>query len=134
MGKSIVATNLAVALAQAGHEVVLCDLDLGAANLHLMLGVSRPKAGHRGPAGRRRRSLEEALTDTGIPRLKLLAGTGVTVAAANITHTQKLRIIRKLRGLTHRLRGRRRGRRAWATTPSTSSSSVSSASWWPPRR
>jgi flagellar biosynthesis protein FlhG len=99
VGKSIVATNLAVALAQAGHEVVLCDLDLGAANLHLMLGLSRAKPGIAALLATDGSSLEEALTDTGIPRLKLLAGTGVTVAAANITHTQKLRIIRKLRGL-----------------------------------
>ena len=99
VGKSLVSTNLAVALAQAGHEVVLCDLDLGAANLHLMLGVTRPKAGISALLSSDG-VLEESLTETDIPRLRLLAGTGVTVAAANISHAQKLRMIRKLRGLS----------------------------------
>jgi MinD-like ATPase involved in chromosome partitioning or flagellar assembly len=44
-------------------------------------------------------NLEDALTETQVPRLRLLSGAGGTVAAANITHAQKLRIIRKLRGL-----------------------------------
>jgi flagellar biosynthesis protein FlhG len=98
VGKSLVATNLAVAIAQTGREVVLCDLDLGAANLHLMLGATQARAGIQAllsPAG----ELEEALTPTRVPGLRLLAGTGGTVASANITHAQKLRIIRKLRTL-----------------------------------
>ena len=87
-----------VAIAQTGREVVLCDLDLGAANLHLMLGATQARAGIQAllaPVG----GLEDALTPTRVPGLRLLAGTGGTVAAANITHAQKLRIIRKLRTL-----------------------------------
>lgn len=98
VGKSLVATNLAVAIAQTGREVVLCDLDLGAANLHLMLGAAHAKAGISAllsPTA----TLDDALTETRVPRLRLLAGSGGTVAAANITHAQKLRIIRKLRTL-----------------------------------
>ena len=92
-------TNLAVTIAQAGHEVVLCDLDLGAANLHLMLGLTHPRPGITTLLSGEG-DLEDALTETSIPRLRLLAGTGGTVAAANINHAQKLRIIRKLRALT----------------------------------
>lgn len=44
VGKSLIATNLAIALAQAGKEVVLVDLDLGGSNLHLMLGIPAPAA------------------------------------------------------------------------------------------
>jgi flagellar biosynthesis protein FlhG len=98
VGKSLVATNLAVAIAQTGREVVLCDLDLGAANLHLMLGATQARAGIQAllsPVA----GLEDALTPTRVPGLRLLAGTGGTVATANITHAQKLRIIRKLRTL-----------------------------------
>jgi flagellar biosynthesis protein FlhG len=98
VGKSLIATNLAVAIAQTGREVVLCDLDLGAANLHLMLGATHAKAGIAALLSPEA-TMVDALTETKIPRLKLLAGSGGTVAAANITHAQKLRIIRKLRGL-----------------------------------
>jgi flagellar biosynthesis protein FlhG len=98
VGKSLVSTNLAVTIAQAGHEVVLCDLDLGEANLHLMLGLTDPRPGIATLLSGEG-ELEEALTPTSIPRLRLLAGAGGTVAADNINHPKKLRIIRKLRAL-----------------------------------
>jgi len=41
VGKSIVALNLAAALAHDGHRVVIADMDLGAANQHLLLGLLR---------------------------------------------------------------------------------------------
>lgn len=45
VGKSLLAANLSIALGQAGKKVLLADLDLGASNLHLVLGVPSPKAG-----------------------------------------------------------------------------------------
>jgi len=39
VGKSTVAVNVASALAAAGRRVLLVDLDLGLANLHVMLGI-----------------------------------------------------------------------------------------------
>jgi flagellar biosynthesis protein FlhG len=98
VGKSIVSSNLAAAMAQAGHRVVIADLDLGAANLHLLLGVQRPKPGLSillSPEG----NLAEALSETKLPNLRLLAGAGGTAHAANISHGEKLRIIRRLRSL-----------------------------------
>ena len=38
-GKTIVSTNLAVALTRQGSKVILLDADLGLANAHLLLGV-----------------------------------------------------------------------------------------------
>ena len=38
VGKSLVAANLAIALAQTGRKVVLVDLDLGGSNLHVIIG------------------------------------------------------------------------------------------------
>ncbi len=45
VGKSLLSANLAIALGQAGKKVVLADLDLGASNLHLVIGQSAPKKG-----------------------------------------------------------------------------------------
>lgn len=45
VGKSLIAANLAIALGQAGKRVALADLDLGASNLHLVLGVQGRKNG-----------------------------------------------------------------------------------------
>ena len=45
VGKSLLSANLAIALGQAGKKVVLADLDLGASNLHLVIGQNSPKKG-----------------------------------------------------------------------------------------
>jgi flagellar biosynthesis protein FlhG len=45
VGKSLIAANLGVAMAQARQRVVVVDLDLGASNLHLVLGYHSPKPG-----------------------------------------------------------------------------------------
>lgn len=45
VGKSLLSANLAIALGQAGKRVLLVDLDLGASNLHLVIGESSPKTG-----------------------------------------------------------------------------------------
>jgi flagellar biosynthesis protein FlhG len=39
VGKTTVSVNLAVALAERGHEVMLLDADLGLANVQIALGV-----------------------------------------------------------------------------------------------
>ncbi len=39
VGKTMVAANLAAALAKTGHSVLVVDSDLGLANLDVMLGV-----------------------------------------------------------------------------------------------
>lgn len=45
VGKSLLSANLAIALGQSGKKVVLADSDLGASNLHLVLGQQAPKQG-----------------------------------------------------------------------------------------
>lgn len=99
VGKSIVSSNLAVAMSQLGHRVVLADLDLGAANQHLLLGVDRPRPGIETLLSRDIEDPREGLSPTKFPRLQLCAGTGAKLGAANITHAEKLRIIRRLRAL-----------------------------------
>lgn len=100
VGKSIVASNLALAIAQAGSRVVLVDCDLGAANQHVLFGIDRPKPGIQGLLDRKIDSLDEGLTPTPHPNLHLVAGTGAAVGAANINHGEKQRIIRRIRAVT----------------------------------
>src|SRR5262249_51914964 len=87
VGKSIVAANLSAVIARAGKRVVLADLDLGAANQHLLLGIDQPKGGIDALLGKGSNDdVTGALSDTPIPNLKLLAGSGASVGAANISH------------------------------------------------
>jgi flagellar biosynthesis protein FlhG len=99
VGKSIVAANLAAVMAKSGKRVILADMDLGAANQHLLLGIDQPKAGIDALLGRDGQSVADALSDTPLANLKLIAGSGASVGAANISHAEKMRIIRKLRAL-----------------------------------
>jgi len=99
VGKSIVSSNLAAALAQNGSRVVLVDCDLGAANQHVLFGIDRPNSGLQALIDRKIDSLEDALTPTSLPNLHLVAGTGAAVGAANITHAEKQRIMKRIRAL-----------------------------------
>ena len=53
VGKSLLSANLGIALGKAGKKVVLVDLDLGASNLHLVIGSHSPKAGIIFPKNRK---------------------------------------------------------------------------------
>ncbi|HVR62728.1 MAG TPA: P-loop NTPase [Polyangia bacterium] len=99
VGKSIISSNLAVAMAQNGHRVVLVDCDLGAANQHVLFGIDRPLPGLQALIDRKIDSLTPALTPTALPNLHLVAGTGASVGAANISHGEKQRIMKKIRAL-----------------------------------
>ncbi len=99
VGKSIVALNLAAALAQDGHRVVIADMDLGAANQHLLLGLLNPAKGLQDLLDKSVKEARNCLTETRVPNLRLLAGTSGVLGAANITHAQKVRLLRKLRSL-----------------------------------
>jgi flagellar biosynthesis protein FlhG len=99
VGKSIISSNLAVAMAQNGHRVVLVDCDLGAANQHVLFGIDRPQPGLQALIDRQIDSLVPAMTPTALPNLHLVAGTGAAVGAANISHGEKQRIMKKIRAL-----------------------------------
>jgi len=99
VGKSIVALNLAAVLAQDGHHVVIADMDLGAANQHLLLGLPNPAMGLQDLLEKSAKEAKSCLTETPVPNLRLLAGTSGMLGAANITHTQKVLLLRKLRAL-----------------------------------
>jgi flagellar biosynthesis protein FlhG len=99
VGKSLISSNLAIAMAQLGKRVVLVDLDLGAANQHLLFGLDRPKAGIQALIEGTTSDLREALTPTQVPSLSVLTGTGAVLGAANITYNEKKRLLKKLRSL-----------------------------------
>lgn len=98
-GKSFLSANLAVFLAQQGHQVILVDADLGCANLHSLLGIPYPEVTLSDLLKGRIRQLSDALTDTGIQNLKLISGAQDILDIANPKHSQKMRIIRHIQEL-----------------------------------
>jgi flagellar biosynthesis protein FlhG len=108
VGKSMVAANVAVALAQAGRRTVLADLDLGASNLHLILGVTAPKAGigtflssSQGGAqsGAQKGAFEGIVLDTDYPNLRFIPGDAEVPGLANIKSSQKNQLVKRLLSL-----------------------------------
>jgi flagellar biosynthesis protein FlhG len=99
VGKSLVALNLAASLACDGYRVVVADLDLGAANQHLLLGLLQPNLGLQSLLDKSVGEAKNCLTPTHVPNLSLLAGTSGVLGAANIPHAQKVSLLRKLRAL-----------------------------------
>ena len=99
VGKSVVASNLGIAMARLGFRVVLVDADLGSANLHTLFSVERPGHTLQAFVDKRIGSLEEAVVPTGEARLFLLPGTSGVADAANLPHAAKLKLIRHLQSL-----------------------------------
>lgn len=99
VGKSLVALNLAAALAQEGHRVVIADMDLGAANQHLLLGILHPGPGLQALLDKSVAEAQQCLVDTQVPNLRLLPGTSGVLGAANLPHAQKVLLLRRLRAL-----------------------------------
>jgi flagellar biosynthesis protein FlhG len=104
VGKSMVAANLAIALGQAGRRTVLVDLDLGASNLHLILGIAAPRTGIgtflSSPGGASAgSSFESVVLDTDYPNLRFIAGDAEVPGLANIKPGQKNQLVKRLLSL-----------------------------------
>jgi flagellar biosynthesis protein FlhG len=99
VGKSLVAVNLAVYLAQLGKTVVLVDADAGGSNLHAHFGLA---AGRREPDVSRRGAevLRSALVSTSVPGLWLLpAAHDAVTPALTLRAGRKSRWLAALRAL-----------------------------------
>lgn len=99
VGRSVLAVNIGVYLAQVGKRVVLIDADLGGASLHTLLGLDRPSSSLTQVIDRQAEHLEDLVIDTPIPNLRLLPGAGDRFGVANLRPTQKERLIQQLRSI-----------------------------------
>lgn len=102
VGKSVVAASLGLLLARRRKHVILADLDVGGANLHILFGQMNPPRTLTDFLERREESLESVLQSPlpALPNLTLLAGTGDTLGTANPAYATKKKLIRHLKGLT----------------------------------
>ena len=100
VGKSVVASNLGLLLARHGKRVVLVDLDIGGANLHILFGQLRPSKTLTDFVARKVETLEEVAQEVEWGAgLRLIPGTGETLATANMPYAKKQRVIRHLQRL-----------------------------------
>jgi flagellar biosynthesis protein FlhG len=99
VGKSFLAANLGIFLAQIGKRVVLLDANLGSANLHSIVGLDRSHRTLADFLDRRVGRLEDVMVETPIANLGLIAGDRDPPAAANPKPAQKIRLLQQAREL-----------------------------------
>lgn len=99
VGKSLIAANLAIGLARSGAKVVAIDLDLGCANLHTCLGVDIPQVTLSDFFSKREADIQKVMVPTPVRNLFLASGAQDAIGVANLKHTQKSKLLQKLREL-----------------------------------
>jgi flagellar biosynthesis protein FlhG len=100
VGKSMVVSNLGLLLARKGHRVILVDMDIGGANLHILFGMFHPPSTLTDFFSNRSTNLEDLAHPLASPlSLRLIPGTGETLITANLQHAKKKRLIRNLQKL-----------------------------------
>ncbi len=94
-GKTFITSSMGTYLAGKGKRIVLIDVDIGGANLHSFLGISRPKKSlsfffEKGVP------LSKLALKTGIGNMYLITGDIHSLASDSIKFTQKLKLFRHI--------------------------------------
>ena len=98
VGKSLLSANLAIALGQQGKRVVLADLDLGASNLHLVIG-QRPGKASLGSWFTEKNDFREIIQPTDYQNVSFIAGDSQIPDLTSLKHLQKVKLIRNLKNI-----------------------------------
>jgi flagellar biosynthesis protein FlhG len=99
VGKSLIASSLAISLSRLQQKVVAVDLDLGGANLHTTLGVDLPQQSLSDFIAKRVTTMEDCLIPTGIPNLSVISGAQDSISVMHLQNEQKSRLLESFRGL-----------------------------------
>ena len=99
VGKSLVAANLSIALAQTGRKVIIADLDLGGSNLHTILGIRAPAVGIGTYLSKKDVPFSDIVLPTEYENLRFIPGDAEIPGIANLKSHQKRTLIRQLRAL-----------------------------------
>ncbi len=99
VGKSLLAANIAIFLAQLGKRVVLLDADLGGANLHTFVGIDRPHVTLGDFFDKRVDRIDRCVVETSIKNLGLVSAEGDPLWAVNPRPATKNRLLAQVRDL-----------------------------------
>ena len=98
VGKSLLSANLAIALGQQGKKVVLVDLDLGASNLHLVIGQN-PGNESLGSWFTEKSDFKDIIKPTDYQNVSFIAGDSQIPDLTSLKHAQKIKLIRNLKNI-----------------------------------
>ncbi|HOC60995.1 MAG TPA: AAA family ATPase [Smithellaceae bacterium] len=95
-GKSFLTSSLGRLLAEQGRKTLVIDLDLGAANLHTLLGVPYPQKGFSDFIRKKVPRLEDTIVETHCKNLFLISGAHDNFDIANLSYEQKMKTLRAI--------------------------------------
>lgn len=98
VGKSLLSANLAITLGQVGKKVLLVDLDLGASNLHLVIGHTGAKEGI-GTFFTGQSKFEDIIHQTEYMNVSFIAGDSEIPGLTSLKVSQKNDLIRSFNKL-----------------------------------
>lgn len=98
VGKSLLSANLAIALGQQGKRVVLADLDLGASNLHLVIG-QHPGNESLGSWFTEKSQFQDIIKPTDYQNVSFIAGDSQIPDLTSLKYAQKIKLIRNLKNI-----------------------------------
>ena len=99
VGKTLVASNLALRLAANGHDTIAVDLDLGGSNLHSYLGLKNTNVGIGNLLSDGKLRFNDIVAETSVPHLKFVPGDVLVTGASNLQPAQRRTIISGLEKL-----------------------------------
>ncbi|MBN2534476.1 MAG: P-loop NTPase [Spirochaetales bacterium] len=99
VGKSLFAANIGLALGETGKKIILADLDLGASNLHMFLGLRSIETGIGTFLNSKELKFEDIIIKTGFDNVFFIPGDAEMPGIANLTSPQKRTIIKNLLSL-----------------------------------
>lgn len=99
VGKSIISSNLAITLAQKGHEVAIIDADFGGSNLHTCFGLGAPSASVSDFLESQSNQLEDFLVPTPYSKIRLASGAQDSLKMANPKTFQQAKLSKAIDAL-----------------------------------
>jgi len=95
-GKSFLTSSLGRLSAGLGKKTLVIDLDLGAANLHTLVGVPHPQKGFSDFIRKKISQLEDTVVATPFANLFLISGAHDNFDIANLPYEQKIKTLRAI--------------------------------------
>jgi len=100
-GKSFLASSLGRILSKSGKKTLLVDLDLGAANLHTMVGVPYPEKSFSDFVSKKNSDLGDTVLQTPFPNLFLISGAHDSLDIANLPYEKKIKTLKSIAKLKY---------------------------------
>jgi len=100
-GKSFLTGNIGILLAKQGFKTLLVDADLGAPNLHTIVGLANPPLSLSDFLSKRAATLQETVLEVAIPNLFLISGARNRLDIANLAHDQKTKVLHAISRLDY---------------------------------